>query len=126
MGFAVVASAGAGAAAAGAATARPEGLATRVGRAGGATGVVAMTWISGRPTELGFAPCCAAAPKGIIEQTRWRQESAAAVADGSIGPTERTELHLHAFARDPRLRANFAISRRMCVRESLPIDPGTF
>src|SRR5215469_864042 len=49
MGFAVVASAGAGAGAAvaGAATARPEGLGARVGGAGGASGVVAMTWISG-------------------------------------------------------------------------------
>ena len=43
VGFAVVASAGAGAAAAGAATARPEGLGAGAGRAGGATGVVAMT-----------------------------------------------------------------------------------
>src|SRR5262249_61900635 len=55
MGFAVVASAGAGAGAAvaGTATARPEGLGARVGRAGGASGGVAMTWVSGSFVWLG-------------------------------------------------------------------------
>jgi hypothetical protein len=50
-GFATVASAETGAGAAGAATARLEGLAGAL-RAGGATGVVAITWISGSFVEL--------------------------------------------------------------------------
>jgi hypothetical protein len=70
MGFAVVASVGAGAGAAGAATARPEGLAVGTGLDGGATGVVAMTWISGSfvvlelPLEL-EASCAATVPGAI-------------------------------------------------------------
>ena len=73
MGFAVVASAGAGAGAAGAATARPEGLATGAGRAGGATGVVAMTWILGSfvafELPLKLEASCAATVLGAIAST---------------------------------------------------------
>lgn len=71
MGFAVVASAAAGAAGAGVAAVKRETLAAGALRAGGATGVVAMTWISGsfvvleRPLELKAASCAATVPNGL-------------------------------------------------------------
>ena len=72
MGFAVVASAGAGAGAAGARArfAGPVALAAGALRVGGATGVVAMTWISGSFVGLEFpleleASCAATVPGAI-------------------------------------------------------------
>src|SRR5690348_12985120 len=108
MGFAVVASAGAaaGAPAAGAATARPEGLETGAGRAGGASGVVAMTWISGRLTELAFVACCATAPKGIVDANGIAARSR---FSRCIDPAKRPQPRPHSFA--PYV--DFAIIRRM-------------
>ncbi len=72
MDFAVVASAGAGAAGARFAAVERETLTAGALRAGGAAGVVAMTWISGsfvvleRPLELLKAASCAATvPNGL-------------------------------------------------------------
>jgi len=71
MGFAVVASAGAGAGAAGARVAGarvagPVALTTCVLRGGGATGEVAMTWISGSFAALELEASCAATVLGAI------------------------------------------------------------
>ena len=73
MGFVVVASEAAGAAAAGAAAAERETLAAGAVRAGGATGVVAMTWISrsfvGLEPPLELEASCAATVLGVIAST---------------------------------------------------------
>ena len=83
IGFATVASAGAGAAGAavlgagaavlGAGAAPCDTLEAGAGRAGGATGVVAMTWISGSFVELElpleFEESCAAMVLGAIAST---------------------------------------------------------
>src|SRR5262249_9483624 len=71
MGFAVVASAGAGAGAAGARVAGarvagPVALTTGALRGGGATGVVAMTWISGSFAALELEASWAATVPGAI------------------------------------------------------------
>jgi len=71
MGFAVVASAGAGAGAAGAwvagaRVAGPVALTTGALRGGGATGVVAMTWISGSFVALELEASWAATVPGAI------------------------------------------------------------
>src|SRR6516162_10328751 len=70
MGFAAVASAGAGGSAgAGARCAGPVALATGALRGGGATGVVAMTWISGSfavEPSLSLEASCAATIPGAI------------------------------------------------------------
>jgi hypothetical protein len=66
MGFAVVASAGAGAGAAGARVAGPVALTTGALRGGGATGVVAMTWISGSFVALELEASCATTVLGAI------------------------------------------------------------
>src|SRR6516162_6718199 len=69
MGFAVVASAGAGAGAAGARVAGPVALTTGALRGGGATGVVAMTWISGSFVALELEASWAATVLGAIAST---------------------------------------------------------
>src|SRR6516165_1451554 len=76
MGFAVVASAGAGAGAAGARVAGarvagarvagPVALTTGALRGGGATGEVAMTWISGSFVAIELEASCAATVLGAI------------------------------------------------------------
>src|SRR6516225_6971716 len=71
MGFAVVASAGAGAGAAGARVAGarvagPVALTTGALRGGGATGVVAVTWISGSFVALEIESSWAATVPGAI------------------------------------------------------------
>jgi hypothetical protein len=76
MGFVVVASEAAGAAGAGGAAAERETRTAGALRTGGATGVVAMTWISGSfELPLALEASCAATVLNLIASTTQNAQS---------------------------------------------------